>query len=50
MTQEALANYLCVTRASLSVELHKMQKEGLIQYKGQTYTLLAFNESSSDTR
>jgi CRP-like cAMP-binding protein len=47
MNQEMLARYLGVTRATLSVELHKMQAQGLIAYKGQTYTLLTPSERIS---
>jgi CRP-like cAMP-binding protein len=39
MNQEEFANYLCVDRSSLSYELNLMKKEGVIDYKGKTYTL-----------
>ncbi|MDR3295581.1 MAG: Crp/Fnr family transcriptional regulator [Clostridiales Family XIII bacterium] len=40
MVQSELAHYLGVSRATLSVELHRMREDGLIDYKGKVYTLL----------
>ena len=34
MAQKELAHYLCVDRSSLSEELGKMRREGLIEFKG----------------
>jgi CRP-like cAMP-binding protein len=39
MNQEEFAHYLCVDRTSLSYELNLMKKEGVIDFKGKTYTL-----------
>lgn len=39
MSREQLAQYLCVNRSALSNELHKMKKEGIIDFKGQKFTL-----------
>jgi CRP-like cAMP-binding protein len=43
MNQEEFAQYLCLDRSSLSLELNKMRKEGLLDFKKKTYTL-AFRE------
>ncbi|MCL1916973.1 MAG: Crp/Fnr family transcriptional regulator [Peptococcaceae bacterium] len=37
--REELANYLCVERSALSHELARMQKDGLIEYKKNVFTL-----------
>jgi CRP-like cAMP-binding protein len=39
MNQEELAQYLCVDRSSLSFELNKMRKEGILDFRKKTYTL-----------
>ncbi|MDR1067916.1 MAG: Crp/Fnr family transcriptional regulator [Clostridiales Family XIII bacterium] len=39
MNQEEFAHYLCVDRTSLSHELNLMRKEGVIDFKGKTYTI-----------
>ena len=39
MDRKALADYLCVERTRLSAELVQLQKDGLIQYKGNRVTL-----------
>lgn len=39
MSQEKLANYLCVNRSALSHELSRMRSEGLIDFKGRHYTI-----------
>lgn len=39
--RQQLADYLCVERAAMSVELSKLQKEGLLQTKRQHFTLSA---------
>ncbi|MDR1246838.1 MAG: Crp/Fnr family transcriptional regulator [Clostridiales Family XIII bacterium] len=44
MNQEELARYLCVDRSSLSSELNKMRKEGVLDFSKKTYTLM-FNEN-----
>jgi len=38
--REELANYLCVDRSAMSKELSKMQEEGLITYKKNTFEIL----------
>ncbi|MCI2062457.1 MAG: Crp/Fnr family transcriptional regulator [Eubacteriaceae bacterium] len=40
MTQEQLAQFLCVNRSSLSHELSEMRREGLIDFKGDYFKLL----------
>lgn len=39
MNQEQFAQYLCVNRSVLSNELNKMRKAGLIDYKGNRFTV-----------
>lgn len=39
MNQEQFAQYLCVNRSALSNELNKMRKSGLIDYKGNRFTV-----------
>lgn len=39
MTQEQLAQYLCVNRSSLSYELNKMKKEGVIDFKKSKFKI-----------
>lgn len=39
MNQEQFAQYLCVNRSVLSKELNKMRKSGLIDYKGNRFTV-----------
>ncbi len=39
MNREQLAQYLCVNRSALSNELHKMKKEGIIDFRGQKFTI-----------
>jgi cAMP-binding proteins - catabolite gene activator and regulatory subunit of cAMP-dependent protein kinases len=39
MNQEELAQFLCVDRSSLSEELNKMRREGLIDFNRKTYQL-----------
>jgi len=40
MTQEQMAQYLCVNRSALSHELSKMRNEGLINFKRDWYEIL----------
>ena len=40
MSQEQLAQYLCVNRSALSYELNKMKKEGLIDFKKSKFKIL----------
>ncbi len=40
MNREQLAQFLCVNRSALSNELSKMKKDGIIDFKGPTFTLL----------
>lgn len=37
--REELARYLCVDRSALSIELSKMQKEGMLEYHKSRFTL-----------
>ena len=39
--RQQLADYLCVDRSALSHELSKLQKEGLVRYQKNHFTLLA---------
>lgn len=39
MNQEQFAQYLCVNRSVLSSELNKMKKSGLIDYRGNRFTV-----------
>ncbi len=39
MNREQMAQFLCVNRSALSNELHKMKHEGLIDFKGQKFTI-----------
>ena len=39
MTQEQLAQYLCVNRSALSSELNAMEREGLIQFTRDQFTI-----------
>ncbi|SHJ15257.1 Crp/Fnr family transcriptional regulator [Parasporobacterium paucivorans] len=41
LNREQLAEYLCVNRSALSHELSLMQKDGLIRYTKNTFTILA---------
>jgi CRP-like cAMP-binding protein len=43
MNQEELAQYLCLDRSSLSLELNKMRREGILDFNKKIYTL-AFRE------
>lgn len=40
MSQEQLAQYLCVNRSALSYELNKMKKEGIIDFKKSKFKIL----------
>lgn len=40
LNREEMADYLCVERSALSHELMKMKKDGLINYKKNSFTLL----------
>lgn len=40
MTQNELAEYLCVNRSALCKELNLMKKEGIIDFRGNEYKLL----------
>jgi len=40
MDREQFAQYLCVNRSALSYELSQMQKEGLIQFEKDRFTIL----------
>ena len=40
MSREQLAQYLCVNRSALSNELSKMKKDGIIDFKGSSFTIL----------
>ena len=43
MTQEQLAQYLCVNRSALSAELNDMAREGLISFKRDCYSICREN-------
>lgn len=40
MSREQMAQYLCVNRSALSNELSIMKREGIIDFKGNKYTIL----------
>lgn len=40
MNREQMAQFLCVNRSALSSELSAMKRDGLIDFKGSTFTLL----------
>jgi CRP-like cAMP-binding protein len=40
MTQGEFAQYLCISRTTLSEELNKMRREGVLDYTDTVYTLL----------
>lgn len=44
--RQALADFLCVERSAMSAELSKMQQEGLLITKRNTFTLLNLKEES----
>lgn len=44
-SREELASYLCVNRSALSHQLSLMKKEGLIDFKGNTFKLLNRKET-----
>ncbi|MDR1953084.1 MAG: Crp/Fnr family transcriptional regulator [Clostridiales Family XIII bacterium] len=39
MNQEEFARYLCVDRSSLSQELNKLRREGILDFSGKVFTL-----------
>ena len=41
ITREELADFLCVNRSALSHELGKMEREGLIRFRKNEFTLLS---------
>lgn len=43
-TRDEMASYLCVNRTCLSHELSEMEKEGIIKFKRNTFTLLNWNQ------
>lgn len=45
MTQEQLAQYLCVNRSALSNELNIMRREGIIDFSRKQFTLLKKDDS-----
>ena len=47
MSQEEFAQYLCVDRSSLSEELNKMRREGLIDFNKKSFKIY-FNQSQSE--
>lgn len=47
MSQQELANYLCVNRSSMLRELKRMQQEGFIHYDRTTITLNKVNDIQS---
>lgn len=40
LSREKLASYICVDRSAMSAELSKMQREGLILYKGNSFEIM----------
>ncbi len=40
MNREEMANYICADRSALSAELSNMQKDSIITYKKNTFTIL----------
>ena len=47
ITQEELADFLCVNRSALSHELGKMEREGLIRFRKNEFTLLSEGKDRS---
>lgn len=47
-TRDEMASFLCVNRTSLSHELSLMEKEGIIRFSRNTFTLLDWNPKSGD--
>ncbi len=39
-SKEELASFLCVNRSALSRELGRLQREGVIQFRGNQFTIL----------
>ena len=46
-SREELASYLCVNRSALSHELSLMQREGIIRFHKNTFTLLNWNQKET---
>ena len=46
-TREELADFLCVNRSALSHELGKMEREGLIRFRKNEFTLLSEGKDRS---
>lgn len=46
-TREEMASYLCVNRSALSHQLSLMQREGLIRFSGNRFTLCHWNREQS---
>ena len=44
--REALASFLCVNRSALSHEIAAMRKEGIIDCKKNTFTLIAHEQET----
>nr|WP_305773836.1 hypothetical protein [Fibrobacter sp. UWOV1] len=38
-----MADYLCVERAAMSVALSQMQKDGILQYSKNKFTLFTYS-------
>lgn len=45
-TRDEMASYLCVNRTCLSHELSRMEREGIIKFRLNTFTLLGWDESA----
>ena len=43
-TRDEMASYLCVNRTCLSHELSQMEKEGIIKFKRNQFTLLNWDK------
>lgn len=50
MTQEQMAQYLCVNRSALSNELNKMKKDGLIDYNKKQFWILSQKNGNDPAR
>lgn len=47
-TREEMASYLCVNRTCLSNELGRMEKEGILRFSKNSFTLLTWNPRKED--
>lgn len=47
-TRDELASYLCVNRTCLSHELSRMEQEGIIKFRRNTFTLLKWDKKNGE--